>query len=288
MTTRTPDGTGDAREAPAATDRCPRCGHLPEPGEAAGPCPRCGADGPAPARRRVPGAIRGLAGVVTGFRFLLDHPRLWTWILVPLALNVAIFLSVYAVARPWMTDLVPQMVDPWPAWIDWLRIALAAIVPPLMGIVAVLAALIATLIVSGIVNAPFYDVLSEKTENERLGRPEVERPWSRFVGDQVRAVGAAVVLACLEIFWMSLLFLLSFTAVGAPVFVAAGFFFAGYALIDIPLARKRYSLAERLAWGRRHALQLIALGVPVSLLPPLQPLGVVGATLAYLDEPRKS
>ncbi len=269
------------------TRRCWACGHLPEPGQPAQPCERCD-EGDAPAERpRGPGPVAGLGAVFAGLRFLNRNPRLWSWIFVPLILNAGIFFSAFLWSRGYIDALVPEMTTEWWAWIDWLRVGLASVVPVLMQIVAFMACLIVTLLLSGIVNAPFYDILSEKTEATRLGRPEVSRPWSKFISDQWRSVGAALILAARQIVVLGILFLLSFTAIGAPFFVLAGFFFTGYAMVDVPLARKRYTAGERIRWGRRHMAHLVGVGLPINLLPPLAPLGIVGATLAYLDTPDK-
>ena len=93
---------------------------------------------------------------------------------------------------------------------------------------------------------------------------------------------AALSLAILQAAVLGLLFLLSFTAVGAPLFVLAGFFFSGFALADITLARHRLDAPARRRWAGRHVDLLLGLGLPVSLLPPLAPFAVVGATLLCL------
>jgi uncharacterized protein involved in cysteine biosynthesis len=285
-----PGGTPDTAAPDPSTGlqrRCWRCGHLPEGSEVSIPCPRCGSGAPPGRVRRGPGLFGGLAGVWRGLRFLNDNPRLWGWILAPLILNTAVCVAIALWSLGKVDQFVPDMTTPWWEWIDWLRTSLAWLLPNLMGTVAILACLILSLLVSGIVNAPFYDVLSERTEAMRLGRPDVSRPWSKFVSDQGRAILAAIILMARQVVVMSILFLLSFTAIGAPSFKAAGFFLTGLGLVDVPLARKRYAAGERISWGRGHIPHLIGLGLFVNLLPPLAPLGIVGATLAYLDQPRK-
>ncbi len=81
---------------------------------------------------------------------------------------------------------------------------------------------------------------------------------------------------------MAPLFLLSFTGIGAPVFAAAGAAFAGLATADFVLGRKRHGGRDRLRWALRRWPFVLGLGAAVSVLPPLWPFAVVGATLAYL------
>jgi CysZ protein len=208
-------------------------------------------------------------------------------VLLPLALDVLLFLILVFAAVAWVDTLSPEFSEPWWGWIDWLRVAVAWSTRNLLRLVAVAAAFFSTLAVAGAVNAPFHDLLSEKTEDIALSVPEPGRPWSRFVSDALRALKAALLILLVQVAVMVPLFVLSFTAVGAPFFAAAGAWFAGMGLADIPMGRKRYGGTERIRWALRRWLLVMGLGVPVTLLPLLQPLAVVGATLLYLDQPEK-
>jgi uncharacterized protein involved in cysteine biosynthesis len=216
-----------------------------------------------------------------------NHPVLWTWIILPLLVNAvtcgALILLGYRLVAPWLPDF--SAAD-W-GWFDALRVVLGPVLEALVWIVAVATSLVVTLIVSGIINAPFYDLLSEKVENIALGVKDPGRPWSAIFADSIFALRAALSIALRQTFVMALLFALSFTAIGAPLFVLAGFYYTGFSLMDVTLARKRYDAPARVRWCRRHWALSIGLGCPVNLVPPLQPFGIVGATLLYLDSPAK-
>jgi len=235
-----------------------------------------------PTNTRMPGFTDGLAGALTGARLVGQHPRLWMWILVPLLINAVTFgglvLLGWNVAQAMQANLAAAS---W-GWFDGVREFLAPVVGVLLTAVSVLAALLVTLLASSIVNAPFYELLSEQVQRLVERRAEASRPWSALLGDAWAALRAALSLAAMQACILSLLFLLSFTAVGAPLFMAAGFFFTGFALADITLARQRLSAPARRLWARRHPGLLLGLGIPVSLLPPLAPFAVVGATLLCL------
>ncbi len=268
--------------------RCWRCGNLPAAGEPPLPCPRCDTRGSP--RKRGPGFVGGLLAVFRGFGFLGKHPALWKWLVLPLVLNAAIFGVISWWSWGHAAQFVPDMTQPWEgfwSWMDWLRASLQWLLPNLMLVVVVLASLVTTLLVSGVVNAPFYDLLSEKTEVMALNKPELERSWAKFVPDIFSSTLAALIIVVRQVIVMGVLFLLSFTAIGAPLFIVAGFFFTGYALADVPMARKRYAASERITWGRSHWLHLVGVGLPINLVPVLAPFGIVGATLAYLEQPDK-
>lgn len=274
-------------ELPPAA-RCARCG---EPAAAA-TCARCGArpvvgaSGGAPRARR-PLFLAGLAGVPRGLSFVGRHPRLWVWILLPLAVSAALFggiaLGGWHLSRAWVPDLSQQH---W-GWFEGLRTLVAPTLAVLFGALSVFVALIVTLLLAGVVNAPFHDLLAERVESLVLARADPGRPWSAFLGDAWAALAGALRLALWQAVVLGLLFLLSFTVIGAPLFALAGFYYAGFALCDVTLARKRYDARARAAWARRHGALLLGLGAPVQLFPPLQPFGIVGATLLYLESPDK-
>lgn len=272
----------------APESRCWRCGaQAPRPPE---PCARCGNGGPRPTTSTdVLGTAitRGVLSPLRGFHYVTRHPRLWAWVALPLALNTLLFAGIVWGLATFAADWLPDTSQPWPAWIDWLRQATGWVLTAVLWIVAVLAGFFLTLLLSSLVNAPFYDMLSEATESVYFGRKDPGRPLSAFFGDLLRSLGAALSLVARQALVMALLFVLSFTAVGAPLFVAAGFYYAGLGQVDVTLSRKLYPAGRRTAWARRHLLLVMGLGTLVSLVPLALPFGIVGATLAFLDAPDK-
>lgn len=270
------------------TRRCWRCGCLPVDGSHPIPCPRCGNQAAAPPLPdKLPGFGAGVRAPIRGFLFVSRNPILWTWIIVPLLINVVIAAVFVTLGISYLDVIAPDIDGPWWAWIDWLRVGINAVVPWLVGVVVVLASLLATLLLSGLVNAPFYDLLSEKTENVYFDLDDPGRPWSKFVPDMIRSLQAAVSLLLRQLVVLSFLFLLSFTAIGAPLFVAAGMYYTGLGLFDITLGRKLYGGGQRAEWGRVHWDLVLGCGLIVNFVPVLAPIGIVGTTLTYLDHPDK-
>jgi CysZ protein len=256
------------------------------------PCPRCGTSELAP--DRLSGAAgfaarlgKGAAAPFRGFGFLGRHPGLWTWIIAPLIVNALLCVAAFWLVVTHLGDWLPDMGEAWPAWIDWARSALGWLLEAVLWTVSLLAAAIVTLALSGVVNAPFYDLLSEKVEKAHFGQDDPGRPWSAFFTDLFRALRASLSLLVRYVAVMAVLVLLSFTVVGAPLLMVAGFYYGGLAQVDLVMARKLYPGRSRTAWARKHLPLLVGLGIPVGLLPLLMPFGIVGATLAWLEEPHK-
>jgi uncharacterized protein involved in cysteine biosynthesis len=206
---------------------------------------------------------------------------------VPLAAVLLTAAVLAVVGFLWAGDLAPGFASPWAGWIEWARVPARWLAAAGIRIAGGLAGVYVGLALSGIVTSPLEDLLSEKAEERALGIRDPGRPWSAFLADAARGAAAALVVLLCQAIVMAPLFLLSFFALGAPFFAAAGALFAGLGAAAVVLGRKRYSGGERLAWARRRWLFLLGLGAPVSLLPPLLPFAVVGATLAYLDDGAK-
>jgi len=265
--------------------RCQGCGTATG---GAAVCVRCGTPaGVRPARPRLPGLLRGLGAPFRGMGYLALHPRLWGWVIVPLIINTAFFVLAVIFCVNTLGDWLPDLSQPWPAWLEWARIGADWLLQTLLYSVGILAAFIATLLLAGIVNSPFYDLLSEKVESLYFGGKDPGRPWTALPMDLLRSMGAALSLVIRQALVLTPLFLLSFTAIGAPLFALAGFYYAGLGLVDVTLARKLYPGMRRARWGWRHAGLLLGAGVPLSLLPLLAPFGIVGMTLEFLGEPDK-
>jgi uncharacterized protein involved in cysteine biosynthesis len=228
--------------------------------------------------------VAGLGGLPRGLAFVGRHPRLWTWIALPLLVNLGLCALLVTLGWTLVEPLLPDFAGDW-GWFDWLRVSLGPALRVLLALVAAATALLVTLMLAGVINAPFYDLLSEKVEALARGQPLPERPWSKLLPDLLFAVVAALALLWRQTLVMAVLYLLSFTAVGAPLFLAATIYYAGFALVDVTLARKRHPASARAAFARRHALMLLGLGLPVALFPPVQPFGIAGATLLCLGVP---
>lgn len=238
-------------------------------------------------KRGVSAFAVGIAAPFRGLAFLNAHPKLWSWVIAPLVVNLLLCGSMVWLMAGQLDSWIPDMTEAWPAWIDWLRVGLGWVIGFAVWSVALGAAAILTVVLSGLVNSPFYDLLSEKVEAAHFGRKDPGRPLAAMLGDIVRSLGTSLSLLLRYVAVMAVLLLLSFVGIGAPLFMIAGWYYAGLAQIDLTLARKLYPAGKRTGWARGHLALVLGLGVPVAFLPPLLPFGIVGATLTYLEEPAK-
>ena len=151
-----------------------------------------------------------------------------------------------------------------------------------------------------VVAAPFNDVLSARAERvSRGGARELPAGGSAsgegFFAGAIRAVSDALRLATVMLAVQLLVLpLLLIPIAGAIVNLTVTSYLNGVDYLDIVLSRHGFTHAEKKAILRASRARTLGLGtgLTLSMLFPLTtllvlPLGVVGATLVYLDLERK-
>ncbi len=239
--------------------------------------------------------LRALALPVYAIGLLRHHRVLWPLVIVPAAINVALFAggAVLVVAY---AGSAADLLWAQPAGAGVLSSGLVVlwylmyVVLLIVGLVAVYTA---TLLVGGIVASPFNDLLGERVERILMSEPAsgAGRPFWR---DALASIRSSVIVVLLYALLMGPVLLLhvvpiigSITATGLGV--AIGAFFLALEYADAVLARYGYALRERIRLLRRHWPLAIGFGLSTSLLlwiPLLNvlciPIAVVGGTVLAL------
>jgi uncharacterized protein involved in cysteine biosynthesis len=254
---------------------------VPRPGPA--PIGRLPAVEPTPAVRRadptgLPGLASGLAGVFRGLAFTLARPRLLVLVLLPAALNVLLLVALLVLAWDAAPSVTPALEDRWHGLVDWARGPSRFVLVLFARAAGVVLALAASLALAGVVNAPFYEVLSARAE-AAAGGPA--RPGGGV--DLLRSIRASLFLLAVEAVVLGPLVVAGLFLPLAPLALPVAAWFGGLSLSDASLARRGLGGRERLAWGRKRWGLLVGLGLPVAFAPVLAPFGVVGASLRVLS-----
>ncbi len=268
-------------------ERCPACGNSLR----AGVCARCGgevarADLLAPLRRRGPAELLvGLALALRGAALTLSRPRLLALVAAPLVLNVLLFAFLVWLVIARREAFRPEFAEEWVYGLDWLRALLREAAVYGAVLLGILAAAGGTVLGSAVVAAPFLEWLSEAVESEVLGQRD-ETPitlgyvWSVWIVPVFQAAGVAALQASAALVFLAL----SLTGVLAPLVFLGGVWLTAVTLCDVVVARKGYPVSARFRLVNRSLLVHLGLALPFALLPFVLPLGVAGATLAYLRE----
>lgn len=271
----------------AVTARCPVCASPVD-----GACTRCGGriarpDLLEPLRRQagLGELATGVRLALRGARLTLRTPRLLALVVLPLLLSALIFAGLATLVWEHRDVVRPEFVQTWPFGLDWLRRVVSGAAEVLGLLLGFGLALIATVVVAQVVNAPFLEWLSQAVESLVLGQPD-RTPLSarHLVQTTVKPLFQALGLAAIQATLGLLFLLLSLATVTAPLSALGGLWLVALTLCDVTIARKGLPVRERFRRVRRGFLLWAGLALPFFFAPFLLPLGVAGATLATLRD----
>jgi CysZ protein len=297
----------------AARARCPRCGGRPDKGEEI--CPVCRVDVSSPEARALHKTQAGLVGEFfcgmayfpRGLFFILRNRRLWTFAIVPTLFNIVfLLLALYGayLCQGYLTGGLEQKITPWehgPFFWDQILWGLSKLVIWFANVFSFLVIpLIAAFLFSifgKFLFMPFMEVLSEKTEQARLGYV-VEEGFAvgRFSSDLVVALINGLLLMVCQIAVLIILLPLHFIPlVGSLLwFLIPGCFFSSMDFTDMNFVRRRYDISGRLGLWLQRKWRFLGFGFVFFFLlgtPILNillgtfviPVACVGGTLLFLE-----
>ncbi|PLX93500.1 MAG: sulfate transporter CysZ [Desulfuromonas sp.] len=224
-----------------------------------------------------------------GARFLLRHPRLWPFILIPGLINTLIFAMTVHYGLRFFNEVVLTQIPHGEAWY-WLFLSY------LLWFVAVLLTAVLVFfsftLIGNLIAAPFNDLLSEKTE-QIIGQGEGARAFhlAAFTRESLRTLrdeGIKMSLFCLGM--LLLLSLNMIPVIGTIIYGVTSTLFTLFFLVveytgfvfsrrNIPFAiQRRFIFGRPLASGGFGCGVLLLLAIPLLQLICI-PIAVVGATL---------
>ena len=103
--------------------------------------------------------MRGVRALLQGFELLLT-PGLKRFVLIPVAVNIAVFIMLVMTLLGWLGGWVVMAAEFLPSWLDWLT----WLIQPLAFVVALILFVFGFTVINGFIAAPFYGVLAEKVE----------------------------------------------------------------------------------------------------------------------------
>lgn len=251
-------------------------------------------------RKSLTQPVRTVTGFVSGFRypavaafFILRHPSLWPWCVLPVIINIVVIVLLWGWTGDFSHQLLTTHVSDAPGWYwDWLRMGAKI----LAFIVRAIVTLVAFVVVGTIAAVPFNDFLSEQTDKLAGGwrdpRPfSLKRTaWELFItGIQEGKRMTLFLLIIIPLFAMSFIPVLAPFSFAAKLIVTALFFTADY--VSYPMERRGALLfRHKLLVARRYLFPSLGFGLAVTciaLIPVVNflffPLAVVGGTLLFND-----
>lgn len=238
----------------------------------------------------------GFGDIQEGFRFFFRNRRLYKWAIIPFIINILLFyfvLQFMLLQAPLMMGWFEAQLGTvgflsW-AWLSWLQGFLLWLLKAILWMVLFFISVVMTLIVSQIINSPFYDFLSETVEVIQGTMPESKFSWGPFIVDLFRNFWIEIKKALFLILTPLLfLFFHILPVIGATLyFLSSNLFIAwdfGLNYISYPMSRRMIPFWKQISLASEHKVRLIAFGTPL-MIPLLNllvaPFFVVGGTLLY-------
>lgn len=265
-------------------------------------------------QKRSPRDFGLIAGATYPFRaliFLVQNPKLWQYIVIPIVVNfITGILLYFGLLFPGLNQ-IDALVQSLSGWIQ----GLIANLPPWVGVLALVAVVIGWLLrlvlvaglliligllvlqIGSILGAPWYGQLSEQIEKLRTGQlPPVAEGISALLRDIWRALMFEIKKLLFAGGFGILLFLLNFfipiggTVVATIIGVGVAATLVCLDFFDGPLERRRLSFRQKLkivfghlpASGSFALVCLLLISVPVFNLLVI-PICVASGTLFFCD-----
>lgn len=236
-------------------------------------------------------AIKGAGYLIEGAK-LLTHPRLRLFVIIPLAVNVVIFASLFGVSLAYISDSIDRWVAAMPDWLGFIE----WIIWPLVGTVFALIAGYTFTALALIIASPFNSLLAEKAEELVTGRPVdalegLAAALKEVPRSIVRELAKLAYYLPMAAFVLILSFIPGINAM-APVFwFLLGAWMMSIQFVDYPMDNHQLSFGDVKEAVRSRRLSSMGFGGLVAVctgIPVLNffvvPAAVVGATLLWSRE----
>lgn len=226
-----------------------------------------------------------------GLKLVLS-PGLRLFVLLPLAINLLLFVGLIYLAGHqfslWVDTLMPSLPD----WLSFLSYVLW----PLFVVLVLLMVFFTFTMLANIIAAPFNGFLAEKVEVVVRGSDDFPAfSWGELVAMVPRTLAREMRKLGYFLPRALALFILSFIPVvnliAAPLWLIFGVWMMAIQYIDYPADNHKLGWNEMLAWLREKRWQSMSFGgsVYLVLLIPLvnilmMPAAVAGATLFWVRE----
>ncbi|WP_337057287.1 sulfate transporter CysZ [Pseudomonas sp. USHLN015] len=236
-------------------------------------------------------ALSGPQYLGEGLKLILS-PGLRLFVLLPLTLNLVLFIALIGFAMQQFSGWVDAFMPSLPSWASFLEY----LIWPLFVILVLLLVFFSFTMIANIIAAPFNGFLAEKVEVVVRGQDDFP-PFSwaeltamvpRTVGRELRKLGYFLPRA---IGLLVLSFIPGVNLVATPLWFLFGVWMMAVQYIDYPADNHKLGWNEMLAWLREKRWQSLGFGgsVYLALLIPfvnivMMPAAVAGATLFWVRE----
>jgi CysZ protein len=238
-----------------------------------------------------PPSLSGPHYLREGLKLILS-PGLRVFVLLPLAINLLVFIGLIVVSLQQFNGWVEAFMPSLPSWLSVLEYLLW----PLFVVLVLLMVFFTFNIVANIIAAPFNGFLAEKVETVARGQDNFPAfSWSelfamlpRTLNRELRKLGYFLPRS---IALLILSFIPVLNIIAAPLWLLFGIWMMAVQYIDYPADNNKVSWPDMLTWLREKRWQSLGFGgvTYLALLIPfvnllMMPAAVAGATLFWVRE----
>ncbi len=238
--------------------------------------------------------ISGAGYFIQGVKLLL-HPKLRRYTLVPLLVNVALFVSLTYFLLSYFENLSAWDLN-FPAWLELLEKILKWAAWLLIVVVALLAYGYFFNIITNILAAPFYGLLAQKTEELLLGVAPPDESMIRMVPRTLgREIQKLVYFLLRGVMVLLLMLILGTVVVLSPLVPVVGLLWGAWSMaiqyVDYPADNHQTPfrrLRKQLRYRKYSSIGFGSMVMGCSMIPLINiiamPAAVTGGTLYWVRE----
>ena len=234
--------------------------------------------------------LLGIYYLAAGFN-LIFKPGLRRFIVVPLFINIAIFIGLFFLMRVYMSEFNSWFTHYLPTWLYWL----SGFLWFLFFISFFLVFVYSFVAITNVIAAPFNSVLAEKVEIYLTGKALPKKKLRENITDVPRAIFRQLAILGYYLPRVAFILLLFFIPVIQTVATFLWFLFNAWVTtlmyIDFPSDNHRVSLREVHIFLKQKRLLSLSFGVSVlivAMIPILNffiiPAACAGATKLWIEE----
>lgn len=204
---------------------------------------------------------KGFAAYGEANRVLFKH-GLFKYMLIPAIVSL-VYAVLYFMGASWLSSSVTDFSDGLPWYLSWLGSAAEWVLWALFWAAAVAFFMITYKMVAQVVLSPFLSQLSEAVAEKEFGGAPVKTGWAEAIKDIQRAIVLNFRLILREVFFGLAVSLIP--GVGSLIAMGVSGFYSGFNFMDYTMERHRMSIAQSVAFTRKHRGLTTGIGLACNL-----------------------
>ncbi len=240
------------------------------------------------------GLVRGVGDLLAGARTIIKTPKLWPYALVPLIINIVVYIAVIGMGIYFFSDIMGYYLPDGEGWYYSLLRYLLWVV---LAVVIVIGTFFTFFSVACVISSPFNELLSARYEELLTGqRPDEGLSIVASLAAEIkRLIVYIIAAAILLIITIALSFVPGLNLIIPILWALFSGFVAAFEFLSYPLERKGLSFGQKMVFLKANLSRSEGFGIGIyfALFVPVLnfmviPAAVIGATSIVVLHDRQS